>query len=384
MDWKGELFPDLQFEAYLNHASVSPLNARAAAAMNRMMRRYAQAGVMAWGDSVACRDRLREKLATLTGADAGDIGLVSNTSQGLQIAAQEYPWREGDRLILLRGEFPGNIVPWLQAAKRFRLQPIWLDPDDLANRTAAFEAAMAQKPRLIAVSWVQYQTGAVQPLAQLSALRADYGVHICVDAIQGLGPLTLDLAKTPVDFICGGGHKWLMSPEGTGWLYIHPDRIGEMNPTLAGWLSQENPIDFLVDGEGLVDYEKPMRREANRVEGATMNSFGFAGMEASVDLFLELGPAWVAQSVARLADLCRQGLRELGAAPFTRRADAGIVSFKPPPGEIRRFARSLATRGVIVATPDGWLRVSPHFYNRERDIELLLDGVQSLMAKTAV
>jgi len=378
MNYRRELFPDLQYSAYINHASVSPLNARAMAAMNRLMRRYAQVGVKAWGESVACRDRLREKLAALIGASAGDIGLVSNTSQGLQIVAQEYPWRSGDRLVLFRGEFPGNVVPWLQAAERFGLEPIWLDLDDLAERSPAFQDAMARKPRLLAISWVQYQTGRTQSMAALSRLRDEFGVHLCVDAIQGLGPRTLDLAETPVDFIACGGHKWLMSPEGVGFMYIHPDRIGEMNPVLAGWLSQESPIDFLVEGGGLVDYRKPMRRSADRVEAATLNSFGFAGMEASIDLFLEIGPAWIEERVGALVRLCREGLRELGAPLCDRDVDAGIVSFKPPAEFMKRYARGLERRGVIVATPDGHVRASPHFYNDENDVARFLDGVRDL------
>ena len=126
--------------------------------------------------------------------------------------AEEYPWEKGDRIVLIKGEFPTNVVPWLNAAKRNDVAVDWVELEDVLEESPAFKAAVTAKTRLLAVSWVQFQTGKITPLAHLSHLRAKYNLHICVDAIQGLGPLRMNLAETPLDFVVTGGHKWLMSP----------------------------------------------------------------------------------------------------------------------------------------------------------------------------
>jgi len=373
MHYKAELFPHLTYRAYLNHAGIWPLNLRAETAMTRLMRGFATKGARAWSDGNDCRVRLREKLARLIGAEPDQIGLTSNTSHGILLVANEYPWRHGDRLVLFRGEFPGNVVPWLIAAERHDLEIIWLDLEDLAKRNQRFRDAMALRPRLMAISWVQFQTGWTQSLEELARLRKQYGFHICLDAIQGLGPLRMDLAKTPMDFVVCGGHKWLMAPEGTAFIYIHPERMAELEPLWVGWTSQEDPFAFLFKGAGHVDYNKPIRREASRVEMATMNSIGYAGMEASLDLFFEIGLDQVSQTIRTLADLCRTGLRALGLNPISDQAEAGIVSVFMADGEkLKRVAAGLDAASVMIATPDGHLRAAPHFYNDPQDISLFL------------
>ena len=372
-DLKADLFPRLAYPTYLNHAAISPINRRVTEAVNRLMDDYARRGVHAWPEGNAIRDRLREKLARLIQARPTDLALIQNTTHGLSLVANEYPWQKGDRLVLCRSEFPGNIVPWLNAAARFELEVLWLDPSDIILRTQAFSDAMAQGPRLLAISWVQFQSGLTQDLAQLSALRSEFGVHIALDAIQGLGPLRMKLDEHPLDFVICGGHKWLLSPEGTGFLYVHPERIVTMRPSMVGWLSQEDPVSFLFKGSGYVDYEKPVRQETGRYEWATMNSLGYAGMEASIDLYLEVGAETISKTVTDLAGYCRNGLIERGYQPVTEHCHAGITSIPLPSEQLRARFKQLDDAGIVVSTPDGHLRCSAHFYNDRNDIDRYLD-----------
>ncbi len=384
MDWKTELFPNLEYKAYINHASISPLNIRASAAMNALMDRFARVGLNAWKEGAACRKRVREKIGKLIGCSGYHIGLTQNTSHGLVLVANEFPWREGDSLVLLEGEFPGNVAPWLAAARRHSLRVIWLKPLDLLQETAAFKAAMAQKPRLMAVSWVQYQTGYVTPLSLLSRLRDDFNIKICADVIQGLGPLTMNLEDTPLDFVVSGGHKWLLSPEGTGFVYIHPKIMKTMEPALVSWLSQEDPVSFLTRGGGFVDYQKPFRADAQRVEMGTMNNFGYAGMEASLDLYHEVGPAEVSRLILERAGQCRDGLQSLGVETVGKSPYSGNVSFKLKSEALVEAARYLDDKGIGVSTPDGHLRVSAHFFNSEKDIQLYLDEIRNLQVSGVI
>lgn len=373
MSLKKSLFPQLGFTTYLNHAAMTPLHARAAAAMEKLMGSYARDGVHAWAEGQQCRDRVREKIAQLMGAYSQDIGLTQNTSHGALIVANEYPWREGDGLVLVRGEFPANVVPWLNAARQFKLKVLWLDPEDLATGGDRFREVMAQKPCLLAVSWVQYQTGRTLPMAELSHLRETHGIHIAVDAIQGLGALRLDLSRTPLDFVFGGGHKWLMSPEGTGYLYVHPDRMPDLNPVMIGWMSQENAFDFLSKGAGLVDYDKPFRASPDRFEFGTAGNLAFAGMEASLDLLLETGPARVEARILALAEYAREALRRNDWKVLECQTYAGIVSIPMEAEALCACFQFLQAGGISTATPDGHLRISPHFFNEEGDIDHFIE-----------
>jgi selenocysteine lyase/cysteine desulfurase len=366
----------LEAAAYLNHAAISPLNARATAAIARTAQRFAAEGLKAWTEGNEIRTRLRGHIATLIGCAPIDIALTGNTSQGMVWVANEYPWQRGDGLVLVRGEFPGNVVPWLAVARRFELQVHWLDLADLAEETPHFHEVMERRPRLMAISWVQYQTGYTQPLEDLSALRQRYGIHICLDAIQGLGPRRLDLGRTPFDFVVCGGHKWLLSPEGTGFLYVHPERMPAMEPTVVGWISQADAASFLFKGAGFVDYEGPLKSGPSRYEFATMNTLGYAGMEASLALLIEVGPAHVEKTVLQRAEKCRAALCDMGYSVCLEHADSGNVCLPMPAPRLLAFARALDERGISVATPDGHLRAAPHFYNDDHEIDLFLEAMQ--------
>ena len=374
-------FPDLEVPAYLNHAAIAPLNRRAREAMVAMADRYAREGVAAWPVGNAAREQLRGRLASLVDADEHQIGLVSNTSHGLNLVALELPWQRGDRLVLIEGEFPGNIVPWQNAARRFGLEILWLTLDDLLEETAALHRVIEARPKLLAISWVQFQTGRAVSMARLAELRRRTGIQICVDAIQGLGPLTVDLAATPVDYFVAGAHKWLLATEGAGFVYVHPERMPELVPTFGGWLSLEDPVRFLFDGAGLMDYDRPNRLEPSRYEMGTMNAPGFAAMNESIGILLEVGPAEVSRLIRANAAYLVDGLADRGVHAVS--ADAGIVSFPLPAETLRNAVRELGARGISVASPDGHLRAAPHFYNSRAELDLYLDAVAELIPTDA-
>ncbi len=379
MDYKQRLFPDLTYGTYLNHASISPLNQRCRQAITQLTEDYSRRGVKAWGPGNEARGRLRGLLGQLIGASGDDIALLGNTSQALSIVACEFPWRRGDGLVLVRGEFPGNVLPWLYAARRFDLEVHWLEVADLLEQGPRFEQVMARQPRLLAISWVQYQTGVAQSLDALSRLRGQYGIQICLDAIQGLGPLTMNLAETPLDYVACGGHKWLLSPEGTGFLYVMPKRMAELQPTWVSWISQEDASSFLFLGSGYVDYEAPLKTSARRFETATLNAIGLTGMEASIALMLEVGPAEISRRVLALAERCRRGLAALGLPVVTSSANSGNACVPLAPERLHQCVRALDPHEIIVSTPDGHLRASPHFYNEPADIDHYLERLAPVL-----
>jgi selenocysteine lyase/cysteine desulfurase len=383
-----DLFPELAPRVYANHAGVSPLSVRVRRAVDDLLSSYARDGAAAVNETLAVRSRLRTRLARLVGADPDEIALTGGASHGLLAIALSFPWSAGDRVVLLEGEFPANVAPWLRAVELFRLRPVFLPVRDFHGDAAAgleaLERELRAGARLAAVSAVQFQTGARMPLAAIARLCAQYGAGVCVDAIQAVGCVPFDVREIGVDYAAGGAHKWLMGIEGAGFLFVRRDRAAELRPALAGWLSHEDPVSFLTEGrEGLLRYDRPLRRRADVFEASSSASAAFAALDAAVGTTLELGVPAIHEHVAAWCDRLEPLLRERGFGVLRAAVPAGqsgILSARPPPGLDARHVRdALGAAGVAVAIPDGLVRFSPHWPNSLTEIDAIaeaLDGAR--------
>lgn len=375
------LFPHLQPLVFLNHAGISAPSRPVRQAVINLLDDYAaRGGAAAYPAWHAQRRRLRDKLGRLIGAPGADIGLVQSTTAGLTAVALCFPWREGDRVILFTGEFPANVTPWLRAAELFRLTPVFLPLDGFraaeGDGLARLEEELERGARLVAVSAVQFQTGLRMPLAEIGALCRAHGAELAVDAVQACGAVPVDVDAAQIDYLACGAHKWLMGLEGCGFLYIRPDRLAALRPSVAGWLSHEEPTRFLFEGAGHLRYDRPVRRKADFVEGGNINAAGFAGLEAAVDLIQQIGVAKIHEHANAFNDALEAGLVERGFQslrspdPARRSASLGVL---PPAGvplaELHAHIQSL---GVACATPDGVLRFSPHWPNALDEVEQVL------------
>jgi selenocysteine lyase/cysteine desulfurase len=346
--------------------------------------RYAAQGVGAFLAGHAQRVRLKGRLATLFGGDATDYALVPNTTAGLIAVARSFPWAAGDRVVVFRGEFPTNVTPWQRAAESFGLELVFVDLAPLAAPGGAdlgpLETALRGGVRLVALSAVQFQTGLRAPLEAIAALCRAHGAALCIDGIQAAGVLPLDF--TAFDFVAVGGHKWMMGPEGAGFLYVHPDRAAALRPVLTGWLSHQDAADFLFES-GKLRYDKPFRPTADALEAGAPNTIGYAGLEAAVDTLAQLGiPAIAAHVAAYLAPL-EAGLVALGFES-ARLPDAGrrsgILSVRVPSDvTLPALASELGARGLAISTPDGHLRFAPHWPNALDEVPEVLAAVDEAL-----
>lgn len=372
------LFPTLLPRAYLNHAGVSPPSLPVQRAVAAIVETYARGGGDAVGEAIRLRARLRDLAGQLVGGEAGDIALTSGTSAGIQAIALSFPWRAGDRVILFEGEFPANVLPWLRAAERFGVEPAWLplapfSEGDGSEGLARVEAELRRGARLAAVSAVQYRSGLAMPLAELASLCHAHGAQLFVDAVQACGIVPIDVQALGVDFLAAGAHKWLMGLEGAGFLWIRPGRLDALHPVMTGWLSHEEAAGFLIDGPGLLRYDRPLRARADRLEGGSSSVASQAALSASVELILELGVGAIRDHVAAYLDrlepiLLERGFQSLRAPDPRRRS--GILSVVPPSGSTARQVRAqLAAKGIAVATPDGAVRFAPHWANGLDEVE---------------
>ena len=251
--------PVAQQWAYFDHAAVAPLSQPAVDAITQYTLQAANLGDTVWPQWAARIEHLRETVAGMIGAQKGEICMVPNTTTGINLVAEGWPWQKGDNVILPEGEFPSNLFPWLNQQSRgveVRIVPRRRGQggrgqggrgqeregevciDDLLEQ-------VDDSTRMIAVSWVGYASGYRIDLDSLVHQAHQRGVLVFLDAIQGLGMFPLDLKKTPVDFLAADGHKWLLGPEGAGIAMIRSEHIDRLRCGNIGWGSVKNSHNYL-------------------------------------------------------------------------------------------------------------------------------------------
>lgn len=380
------LFPSLEAKSYLAHAAISPLSAPVKARVDALTADYAARGMEAFTTWLAARGRLRGELAALVGAAPEDVGLVQSTTPGIVWLAFGMPWRAGDRVILFEGEFPANVTPWQRAADTFGLElafvpiaPFFESPE---AGLAALERELSKGARLVAVSAVRFQDGLRMPTRAMGALAHRYGAELFVDAIQALGATPFDVEE--VDYAATGGHKWLMGLEGAGFVYVAPNRVAALVPRLAGWLGHEDALSFLFEGPGHLRTDRPLRARADVVEQGALSGASFAALQASVELLTSLGVDAIYGHVQRWHDEIEAALEGLGfrskRASFAAGRSASLC-FVPPKGvELATLHRALLARGVVASTPDGHLRLAPHWPNALDEVPAVVEAIKSSLS----
>jgi len=357
---------------YLDHAATAPLSGPASEAMQAWSRQAAECGDTVWPEWEKRANEVRQTAAELIGAAAEELALVPNTTAGINLVAEGFPWREGDNVVTLANEFPSNLYPWMNLADRgveARLVPVESGRVALDRIADACDA----RTRIISASWIGYASGWRMDLDTLVGLAHARGVLVFLDAIQGLGVFPLDVHRQGVDFLAADGHKWLLGPEGAGLFYVRREHLSLLRPLSVGWNSVVGAHDF-----SRVDLN--LRSDAARYEGGSRNMAGLAALGASLDLLAGLGlradRSPLADRVLDLTDDAAAGLEAVGAVVHSCREPArrsGILAFELPgrnPAEVRR--RCLQA-GVVLSVRGGNLRISPHAYNDAEDLGRLLE-----------
>jgi len=382
------LFPDVEADVYLNHAAISPPSTAVRAAVQAVTDDYARLGTRAFLPWMGQRERLRALIAKLLGGTPGDWALTPGTTRGLLDVATCLRWRSGDRVLLFEGEFPANVTPWQRAAETWNLGLETLSlqgfGDGSGDGPTRVEAALkAGGVRLVAVSAVQFQTGLRMPLAKLGALCREHGALLCVDGIQAAGAVPVDVVADRVDFFASGTHKWAMGLDGSGVLYVSPRGLDALAPRVAGWLSHEDGLRFLFEGEGHLRTDRPIRRRTDFLEVGAWNTMGFAALEAGLSLIDALGIDAIYQHVQGILDPLEQALVQRGftseRAPDPA-ARSATLSLRPPPGlDITRVEQPMFDHGVAVSIPDGRLRLAPHWPNSRDQVPQVIEALDATL-----
>ncbi len=361
---------------YLNHAAVAPWPERTRAAVARFAAENQLRGAQHYRQWLEVERRLRGQLRRLiNAADEGEIGLLKSTSEGLSVVAHGLDWQPGDTVVTAREEFPSNRVAWQSLAP----QGVTTRLVELAGRDdpeAALFDAVDDSTRLLAISAVQYADGLRMDLERIGAFCRERGLLFCVDAIQQLGALPFDVAAIRADFVVADGHKWLLGPEGLALFYCRAEHLERLRLHQYGWHMLDDHADY-----ARLDWSPAP--DATRFECGSPNMLGIHALSASLSLFEELGMAAVAAAIAhhagRLADVLgrRDDVELLSPVDPTRRA--GIVTFRPRQGESQALYRALMAADVVCAARGGGVRLSPHFWHADADIDLALERIAAAL-----
>jgi selenocysteine lyase/cysteine desulfurase len=364
-------FPVLRHWDFFNHAAVSPIPRAAAQAL----RRFAdQAESVAYLDTGWYRDlaALRESVARMMNATKEEVAFVKNTSEGIATVANGIDWNEADRIVTTDVEYPANVYPWIEVSRSRGCELVRVPP----RTESLIEAADHPRTRLLSLSHVQYATGQRHDLVAIGAFCRARGILFCVDAIQTLGVLPVDVRAMNVDYLSAGGHKWLLGPEGTGVFFCQRELIERTKPALIGWMNVADPLNY-----GKIDYT--LRDDARRYEPGSYNVAGLLGLKASVDLLSSPGVDSVSQRLRAVTNRLVEGLIEKGyrvASPRGGDEWSGIVSFSAaaPSTHQQIWQRLRTDHRTEIAVRDNRLRCAPHFYNTDEQIDRLIQRLPNV------
>jgi selenocysteine lyase/cysteine desulfurase len=362
-------FPVRRNLVYFNHAAVGPLPRRVAEAIAAHNDNVRDRGAADWRRWYAAIETAREKAAVLIGAKRSEIAFLSNTSWGLNLVAQTFPWKEGDNVVADDMEFPSNAYPWLMLEKRgvqcrlAKNREGRVTVDDIA-------AKVDSRTRVVAVSWVAFHNGFAFPIEEIGHFCRERGILFVLDAIQGLGALPMDVVEAQVDVLAADGHKWLLGPEGCAIFFVSESARERVPPAFAGWWNIRHE-------RGYLDYRLDFHLSARRYEPGTLPTANIAGLSASMDLLSEIGPGTIRDRILETNAVLKRGLiahgwRIVSPEPIA----SGILAAVPPAADSSAMAKRLEARGITLAPREGAVRFSPHAYNDLAEVARILEVLE--------
>jgi cysteine desulfurase / selenocysteine lyase len=363
------LFPIAEHYIHMNHAGVSPMSQRAAAAVDQVVdasvnRPYRDH----WAQDEAAR--VRRLVARLIDAPDSSIALTRSTAHGMSMLAQGLEWEKGDNIVGAVGEYPANVYPWMALSSR-GVELRQARPAQGRITAEDVFALVDPHTRLVALSHVEFWNGFRVDIETIGAECRRRGIVFAVDVMQSAGALRLDVSRMPVDFCAAGAGKWLLGPPGIGFCYVAPSLVERVRPVTVGVMS-------VAGHDRYFEYDLTFAPGAQRFEESVVSLLDTAAFGAGLELLLEVGIDVIEARVLDLAARLAEGLSALGCEivepwPRPRVESSGIVSFRKPGTGAQAVLRDLSAARVIARTHSDFVRLSPHFYNTEEEVDRVLD-----------
>jgi len=364
-------FPIAARRTYLNNASIGPMSNLVMASVETFLSDVRDNGRNNYPHWCAyAEDAIKSRIGRLIGAKSSEIAFAKNTTEGLVAVANGLDWREGDNLVLPSIEYPSNVYCWQRLAKQ-GVTTKWIEPVNGVISVDSVAEAIDRRTRLVSISAVQFSNGYRHDLDALQELCRSRGVLLNLDAIQWVGALHLDLSSGGVDFLSYGGHKWMLSPIGTGVFYCNERALDQLTPSMVGYHT-------VAKSEAHMDYDlTDYRPGAARFEAALENFPGIWGMDAAVKTVLGLGTRAVEAHILSLVEHASERLRARGwtiNSPHGPCEMSGILSFSGPVDVVALETR-LRDAKIDIALRAGRARISPSYHNTLDDIDTFVDAL---------
>lgn len=365
-----EKFPVTRSKVFLNHSAYSPLSQPVVDVMKQYNEELSRFEIDESEYSLG-----QESFAKLIGVEKSEIALVQNTSTGLNIVANMLECPKNSNVVTTDMEFPSVVYPWLRKKRGVELRYV----KSVGGRVLVedVERAVDDHTVAVAISHVEYVNGFRNNLKSLAKIAHEHGAYLVVDAIQSLGVMPVDMKRDDVDFLTASCYKWLLGPAGAGYLYVRKGLIEKFEPPFAGWASVRSQVFDTIDFWDIRRLQ--LSPTASRFEIGSPSFVSFVGAAVAIQLLLDIGIKRIQRRVLGLTDLLINSVRDLGfqlTTPEDRECRSGIVHFladKPQEKE-----EKLRRNGIIISARSNGLRVAPHFYNTEEEIELLIRTLKDI------
>ena len=368
-------FPFVREITFLNHASFGPIPSRALRSTYEYYDALTLKKVVDMDKLTFEKlDRIRTYLAKMIKAKPSEIGLVPNTSYGLNVAVNGLKWKNGDKVLLSDVEFPANVYPWLNLRRKgvkiifIKSRDGFFDIDNLLK-------AIDSRCRVLSLGYVQFFNGFKNDLETIGKICQAKDIFLVVDGIQGVGCVDLDVKKAKIDFLACGGQKWLLSSLGTGFFYLSEKAKRKISPSFFGWMG----VDWKLNFSDLLRYDLSPFQSSRKFEIGTYPFSTLWTMCSSLELLSEIGTKVIEKQVIGLQDLL---LDYLNDSPYQVKSSldplhrSGILSFSGK--DTARLFQILSKEKILVSFRENSIRVSPHFYNSPEDIQKLIQVLKKV------
>ncbi|AFH48317.1 Selenocysteine lyase [Ignavibacterium album JCM 16511] len=360
---------------YFNHASTAPVSLAVRERINELLKEKSETKIDDYSFFLKVYEETKFLLSELINAAPDRIAFLDNTSNGLNILATGIKWQSGDRILLNDIEFPANVYPFLNL-KRFGVQVDFVKSKNGIVSAEDIISNVKPHTKLISVSFVQFLSGYKIDLEKLGNFCRQNNIIFSVDGIQGIGAMNFDVQKFKIDFLSCGTQKWLFGAQGLAFIYLTEELQQRINPAYIGWLSVE-------DAWNLLDYKMNLKKSANVFQAGTLNSLGIYIFNTSLKLLKDFGFNRIEDRVNSNTKYLRKKLNEIGINCLIDEADekyfSGITTFKTEDAE--KLFRHLEEEKIVCSLREGFIRLSPHFYNTFEDIDTVIKSIEEFINK---
>jgi selenocysteine lyase/cysteine desulfurase len=348
---------------HLNNAGLAPISKVARDKIFYWGNRFYEEGFYTDKDYVEDVFHSRKSLATLIGCEHSEIAYFQSTAGAISQLCFHFPLSAGDEVITWDQEYASNLYPWQEACKRSQAKLVIVESEkDFTTPVEKIIEKISDKTKVIALSWVQFLTGARTDIESLSKVTQEKNIFLFVDVMQGLGLHPFHMKDWGVDAVAGGSHKWLTAPVGVGFLAIASKHISQIRPHNVGaytFGTCDDPTDLLCTP----------KKDALKFEAGSKQVLEITALGASVDLILKTGVNVIEAEVKRLSSKLSKGLKELGYEVYSN--NSSIVNFLPK----SQCSEKLLSIPCLFALRGPGIRLSPHAFNLDSDIERVVKAL---------